>query len=354
MLALAAAVSIVSVPRMEGWFHELHPIPFAPSNFGPLIATLDSLGLDRVYADYWIAYRLTFATRERIVAVENQFDAVSFHHGQAELPPDPNVRYRPYEREVAAAPHGFVFFQRTVGSVPIVAQLVRARLPAPPRRPVRRLRAGAHGRLSPLPERRHNARGGSQGRRPARRSWPASRDGWQPARPAPRAGSRRLLLRAAGRGRRPQRVGEARCRAAPLQVRRPPKPHLGLGVRARAHPRPAPFQSTCDPDNRPADYPGILLLPAHLGLGPGDTIALGWSLFAVYLAAAVAVIPARARSSTTALYALALCSPAAMLGVERGNIRPDAVQPDRARGARRPTRAARAGALARRSCCSPE
>ena len=76
----------------------------------------------------------------------------------------------------------------------------------------------------------------------------------------------------------------------------------------------------CDPDNRPADYPGIMLLPAHLGLGSGDTIALGWSLFAVYLAAAVAVLPARARISTTALYALALCSPAAMLGVERGNI----------------------------------
>ncbi len=76
----------------------------------------------------------------------------------------------------------------------------------------------------------------------------------------------------------------------------------------------------CDPDNRPADYPGILLLPAHLGLGPGDTIALGWSLFAVYLTAAVAVIPARARISAAALYALVLCSPAAMLGVERGNI----------------------------------
>ena len=126
LLALAAAVSIVSVPRMEGWFHKPQPVPYAPRNFSPLIATLDSLDLDRVYADYWIAYRLTFATKERIVAVENQFDAVSFRHGHAVLPSDPNVRYRPYEREVAAAAgHGFVFFRRTVGSVPIVAQLVR-------------------------------------------------------------------------------------------------------------------------------------------------------------------------------------------------------------------------------------
>jgi len=76
----------------------------------------------------------------------------------------------------------------------------------------------------------------------------------------------------------------------------------------------------CDPDKRPANYPGILLLPSHLGLGQGDTIALGWSLFAVYLIAAVAVIPGRARLGTTVLYSVALCSPAAMLGVERGNI----------------------------------
>ena len=135
VLALAAAISIVSVPRMEAWFHKPQPVPYAPRNFSPLIATLDSLGVNRVYADYWIAYRLTFATQERIVAVENQFDSVAFRNGQAVLPSDPNVRYRPYEREVAASPHGFVFFRRTVGSVRIVAQLARhgyARYPVGP------------------------------------------------------------------------------------------------------------------------------------------------------------------------------------------------------------------------------
>jgi hypothetical protein len=136
VLALAAAVSIVSVPRMEAWFHKPQPVPYAPRNFGPLIATLDALRVDRVYADYWIAYRLTFETNERIVAAENQFDSVRFAHGQAVLPSDPNVRYRPYEREVAAAPrHGFVFFRRTVQSVAIAGQLARhgyARYPVGP------------------------------------------------------------------------------------------------------------------------------------------------------------------------------------------------------------------------------
>ena len=83
---------------------------------------------------------------------------------------------------------------------------------------------------------------------------------------------------------------------------------------------PVQSNNPCDPDHRPADYPGILLLPSRLGLGQGDTIALGWSLFAVYLLAAVAIIPGRARLGTTVLYSVALCSPAAMLGVERGNI----------------------------------
>jgi hypothetical protein len=87
----------------------------------------------------------------------------------------------------------------------------------------------------------------------------------------------------------------------------------------RQHPSVLP-SNPCDPDKRPANYSGNLLLPSHLGLGQGDTIALGWSLFAVYLIAAVAVIPGRARLGTTVLYSGALCSPAAMLGVERGTI----------------------------------
>ncbi len=76
----------------------------------------------------------------------------------------------------------------------------------------------------------------------------------------------------------------------------------------------------CDPFGRPANYPRLWLLPAHLGLGQGDTFALGLALAGVYLLAAVLVVPAGERLLGGALYAAALCSPAAMLGVERGNV----------------------------------
>jgi hypothetical protein len=125
VLGAAAAISIVSVPRMERWFHEPQPVPYAPRDFSPLINALDAHHIRRAYADYWIAYRLTFATQERILAVENSFDKVSFLDGRAVLPADPNVRYRPYERKVAASPQAFVFFRRTLDSVPIVPRLLR-------------------------------------------------------------------------------------------------------------------------------------------------------------------------------------------------------------------------------------
>ncbi len=129
LLALAAAVTAVSVPRMESWFEPAKAAgPGAPRSWQPLIARLDQLGLDRVYADYWIAYRLDFATKERIVAVENQFTSATFNDGQATLPSDPGVRFRPYEREVAAAPvRGFVFFREADKSLPVVLALERHR-----------------------------------------------------------------------------------------------------------------------------------------------------------------------------------------------------------------------------------
>jgi len=88
-----------------------------------LISTLGVLGLDHVYADYWLAYRLDFDTRERIVAVENGFTHLTFEHGQAIPSSQQDVRYPPYNREVQRARHGFVFYRQTVGSVPIITQL---------------------------------------------------------------------------------------------------------------------------------------------------------------------------------------------------------------------------------------
>jgi Glycosyltransferase family 87 len=76
----------------------------------------------------------------------------------------------------------------------------------------------------------------------------------------------------------------------------------------------------CDPFGRPANYPRLWVYPWHLGLGVGDTFALGLAIAGVYLLAAAVVVPERESLGAGALYALALCSPAAMLGVERGNV----------------------------------
>ena len=136
ILSLALVVSVVTLHRMDEWFRSQpgetthakglgprHAVQWVPRNLGPLVSALDTLGLDHVYADYWLAYRLDFDTRERIVAVENRFEDLTFERGRVTPSLQPDVRYRPYDREVRGARHGFVFYRQTVGSVPIVARL---------------------------------------------------------------------------------------------------------------------------------------------------------------------------------------------------------------------------------------
>jgi hypothetical protein len=76
----------------------------------------------------------------------------------------------------------------------------------------------------------------------------------------------------------------------------------------------------CDPFGRPANYPRLWVYPWHLGLGLGDTFALGLAICGLFLLAAVVVVPEHETLAGGAVYALALCSPAVMLGVERGNV----------------------------------
>ena len=129
ILALAGVVSVVTLQRMDAWFGQARPpttyakgfgarqvVQAVPRDVGPLVSALDTLGLKHVYADYWLAYRLDFDTRERIVAVESRFGA---------SPPLAEVRYRPYARAVKRARHGFVFYRPTVDTVPIVPRLER-------------------------------------------------------------------------------------------------------------------------------------------------------------------------------------------------------------------------------------
>lgn len=74
----------------------------------------------------------------------------------------------------------------------------------------------------------------------------------------------------------------------------------------------------CDPRSRAWNYPRLWLAPAPLGLGQEHTVRLGYVLIAAFYASAFAAI-GRARLVDGLVWAAALCSPAVMLGVERGS-----------------------------------
>jgi hypothetical protein len=76
----------------------------------------------------------------------------------------------------------------------------------------------------------------------------------------------------------------------------------------------------CDPLRRSANYPRLWLVPSSLGLGQGDTFVIGLVLAVLFVVAAVVVLPAGASFKAGLGYAAVLCSPAVMLGVERGNV----------------------------------
>jgi 4-amino-4-deoxy-L-arabinose transferase-like glycosyltransferase len=84
LVPLAAALSILGLVRMEqakGWAP-------SPPDLGPVLRVLERERADRVLADYWIAYRISFESGERIIATSTSF-----------------VRYAPHDRLVRSHPH---------------------------------------------------------------------------------------------------------------------------------------------------------------------------------------------------------------------------------------------------------
>ena len=53
-------------------FYPLGPDVRVPANFQPLISALDRFHENRVFANYWVATRLIFETRERIIAASTR------------------------------------------------------------------------------------------------------------------------------------------------------------------------------------------------------------------------------------------------------------------------------------------
>jgi hypothetical protein len=79
-------------------------------------------------------------------------------------------------------------------------------------------------------------------------------------------------------------------------------------------------ENPCDPWGRAFDYPRIWLLGSHLGLGQDATNALGILAAITFLVAVLLLVPRTESAVFGVVVGAALCSPAIMLGVERGNI----------------------------------
>ena len=67
-----------------------------PRDFSPVIARLDELGIRRVYASYWIAYRLTYESGGRIVAAQMRPEALRITPDGVVIPKpdDPDLHSR--------------------------------------------------------------------------------------------------------------------------------------------------------------------------------------------------------------------------------------------------------------------
>jgi 4-amino-4-deoxy-L-arabinose transferase-like glycosyltransferase len=87
-LALAVAVSFAGIRAIEatGMYAAHVPNVIVPKDISPLISALDQEGATRVFADYWLAYRITFESGERIIATSTGF-----------------VRYPPHDRLVRSS-----------------------------------------------------------------------------------------------------------------------------------------------------------------------------------------------------------------------------------------------------------
>jgi 4-amino-4-deoxy-L-arabinose transferase-like glycosyltransferase len=90
VLAVAVTVSFFGVRSIEatGRYAARVPNVRVPKDIAPLISGLEREGATRVFADYWLAYRITFESGERIIATSTEF-----------------VRYPPHDRLVRSSPN---------------------------------------------------------------------------------------------------------------------------------------------------------------------------------------------------------------------------------------------------------
>jgi hypothetical protein len=128
-LALVAAgclVSVVCLNRLDTWYAthaRVWPLR-TPRSLAPLISTLDRLHIRNAYAEYWIAYRVAFDSREHIIAVDNPLTGTQAANGRLRPTPASSPHSTEYEHQVDhALRFAAVTFRNLESTEPAVTQL---------------------------------------------------------------------------------------------------------------------------------------------------------------------------------------------------------------------------------------
>lgn len=110
-LAAAAVLTVVSLARVSdaGGIGPGAPDVRAPARLGPLLQTLRRERITRAWADYWVAFRVTFVTREQIIVA-----------------PTYSARYPRYNQLVDRSPRSaYIFVSGTKSELPQRSELLR-------------------------------------------------------------------------------------------------------------------------------------------------------------------------------------------------------------------------------------
>jgi hypothetical protein len=128
-VSVAIALTSFGLYRMNGspYFGERADGMFVPADLGGLITELNRLGVDRVYADYWVAYRLDYETDERIIAAESPQEVYAPAGRRVVVLDNDHVRYPPYVDEVTHSPRpGHVILAGSPDSQNVDERMFRA------------------------------------------------------------------------------------------------------------------------------------------------------------------------------------------------------------------------------------
>ena len=103
-VGLATALTAASFVRLDvDRYRAAADGHLVPRDFAPLVDVLDRLAIRRVFGHYWITYRLTFETGERIVAADADTSTLAERRPGAVLPELPyETRWAPYADQVKA------------------------------------------------------------------------------------------------------------------------------------------------------------------------------------------------------------------------------------------------------------